>query len=439
MKTCSVIASAAKQSHKNFLRDCFVTSFLAMTFSFALCLLPAANSFSQGVWTQKADFGGAARGDAVGFSIGTKGYIGLGASASYPYTKYQDFWEWDEATNVWTQKANFFSGRYGATGFSLGSKGYIGLGYNGSNCYQDFWEWDQTANTWTQKANFTGIARFYAVGFSIDKKGYIGTGNANSGIFYNDMWEWNGDTASLGYNTWTQKANFGGAGRFQAVGFSIGKKGYLGTGYNGNNGPVFNDFWEWNQATNAWTQKANFGGMQRSRSAGFSIYDKGYIGTGGTGYSSFNDFWEYDTTANSWAQKANFGGNYRYGAVGFSIGNKGYIGTGNDGYWEKDFWEYNPNANGVNEIDLENLISVYPNPSKGKINLTISQFEDLKMKGMEIYNTRGEKVYSKEAVNFQINSSSNFQIDLSTQPNGIYFIHLSTDKGNVTKRIILSY
>jgi hypothetical protein len=29
-------------------------------------------------WTQKADFGGAVRYGAVGFSIGTKGYVGTG-------------------------------------------------------------------------------------------------------------------------------------------------------------------------------------------------------------------------------------------------------------------------------------------------------------------------------------------------------------------------
>ena len=32
-------------------------------------------------------------------------------------------------------------------------------------------------------------------------------------------------------NTWTQKADFGGAGRYYATGFSIGSKGYIGTGY----------------------------------------------------------------------------------------------------------------------------------------------------------------------------------------------------------------
>ena len=42
-------------------------------------------------WTQKADFGGTARNAAVGFSIGSKGYIGTGYDGSYC----KDFWEYD--------------------------------------------------------------------------------------------------------------------------------------------------------------------------------------------------------------------------------------------------------------------------------------------------------------------------------------------------------
>ena len=39
------------------------------------------------------------RGNTVGFSIGTKGYIG-----SWLITN--EFWEYDPATNIWTQKAS---------------------------------------------------------------------------------------------------------------------------------------------------------------------------------------------------------------------------------------------------------------------------------------------------------------------------------------------
>src|SRR5215831_7362116 len=103
-------------------------------------------------------------------------------------------------------------------------------------------------------------------------------------------------------------------------------------------------------AQNTWTQKADFGESARRGATGFSIGSKGYIGTGTVANgSSKRDFWEYDPDLNTWTQKADFGGIAREGAVGFSIGSKGYLGTGNygtdGGIYTKDFWEYDPDLN----------------------------------------------------------------------------------------------
>src|SRR5947208_216381 len=91
----------------------------------------------------------------------------------------------------------------------------------------------------------------------------------------------------------------------------------------------------------SWVQKANFGGTTRRYDIGFAIGTKGYIGTGWDGTIYYNDFWEYDQGNNTWTQKANFGGTAREWATGFAIGTKGYIGTGSDISSERnDFWEY---------------------------------------------------------------------------------------------------
>ncbi len=284
------------------------------------------------LWTQKTDFGGTVRANAVGFNIGTKGYIGTGSNA-VGFTK--DFWEYDPTANSWTQKADFGgTARVRAVGFSIGTKGYIGTGSGAGGFKIDFWEYDPSVNSWTQKADFSGTARYAAVGFSIGTKGYIGTG-WDGGGFKNDFWEY--DPAS---NVWTQKTDFGGTARERAVGFSIGTKGYIGTGYDG----FFfrKDFWEYDPSTNSWTQKADFGGYEMYDAVGFSIGAKGYIGTGDYGVSYAKYFWEYNPAANSWTQKTDFGGTARFAAVGFSIGTKGYIGTGYNGAYQKDFWEYDP-------------------------------------------------------------------------------------------------
>ncbi|MFD2522899.1 Kelch repeat-containing protein [Emticicia soli] len=307
-------------------------------------------------WFKKADFGGTARQDAVGFAIGNKGYIGTGGSSGL-----SDFWEYDPATNVWTQKANFGGGnRRGAVGFSIGNKGYIGTGSQSSTAKSDFWEYNPASNVWTQKADVGGGIRTNAVGFSISNKGYIGTGTSKE-----DFWEY--DTTA---NVWSQKANFGGGIRSSAVGFSVSSRGYIGTGSVGSTRTV--DFWEYNPATDVWTQKANFGGSARHSAAGFVISNKGYIGTGNDGATQ-DDLWEYSPVTNTWTERNDFGRTGRADAVGFAVNNKGYIGTGyapdrsGDNQPAGDFWEYTPN---ITSLSINGDITV-----GGKLNRSIQSFQ----------------------------------------------------------------
>ena len=341
-------------------------------------------------WTAKANFSGGARNGAISFSIGTKLYMGTGVDSSGNYN--QDFWEYDQASNTWTQKADVPGGvRAQAVGFSIGAKGYVGLGIDSSYTpKQDFYEYDPTTNTWTAKANFGGGLRSDATGFSINTKGYVGMGIDYSTDPLNpkdDFWEYNPAA-----NTWTQKANFGGSttnintatttyglNRMDAVSFSIGTLGYVGTGSDGKSRQA--DFWEYapNAILGTWTQKANVPGvfvhpttsvstpyaaLPRNSAVGFSIGTKGYVGTGtsvqpGAGgpiilgggpipVSLQQDFWEYNPTTNVWTQKANFtattpagAGITRSGAAAAAIGStKGYIGTGTTGTSQQSFYEY---------------------------------------------------------------------------------------------------
>src|SRR2546422_157883 len=112
---------------------------------------------------------------------------------------------------------------------------------------------------------------------------------------------------SVNADSWVQDASFGGTARIGAVSFSIGARGYIGTGYDGI-APYKQDFWEYDLINDSWTQKANFGGTARQTAVGFGIFlSKGYIGTGYDGSTYKQDFWEYDPIANTWTQKANFG------------------------------------------------------------------------------------------------------------------------------------
>ena len=275
----------------------------------------------------------------------------------------------------------------------------------------------QAQNTWTQKTNYGGQGVQQAVGFSIGNKGYILTGMTPTAT--QEFWEY--DQSS---DTWAQRTNFSGTARQGAVGFSIGTKGYIGTGYDGSNYKT--DFWEFNPSSNSWTQKASYGGQGVQQATGFSIGAKGYIGTGMTP-SATQEFWEYSQSSDAWTQKANFSGTARQGSVGFSIGTNGYIGTGYDGTnYKNDLWEYSSSTTGVENIETENLISIYPNPSNGQINI-VSLF-DISL--IKITNLLGQTIYSASP------KAKNYSLNLDND--GIYLMMISSDKGTVTRTLTIT-
>ncbi len=312
---------------------------LKLLASFVLFFLysPSKSCSQTGTWQPKKTLEGAStRYLAVGFSIGAKGYMGTGYGNS---NFLKDFWEYDPATDTWSQKADFGGGpRVAAVGFSIGNKGYVGTGATNTGSDEDtkdFWEYDPETNVWTRKADFSGAARQVAVGFNIGNKGYIGTGRTTGfNTLFQDFWEY--DPAN---DTWLRKADFGGGARYATSGFSIGTMGYIGTGtdFTGGGFTFRSDFWEYNQATNTWTRKADFGGGTRELAVGFSINNKGYIGTG----LYAGDFWEYNPSIDTWARKADFGGGGRNMAAGFAVGGRGYICTG-AGSVINDLWTYIP-------------------------------------------------------------------------------------------------
>ena len=381
-------------------------------------------SLSQGTWTQKADFGGGERYSATGFSIGNKGYLGLGFD--YLDDSLRDIWEWDPVTNTWTKKADFWPmGTFYPVSFSIGTKGYLlsGTGYNGITYAQELWEYDPVADTWTQKASVpTGTpARESAVGFSIGTKGYIGIGHkidSLPGSYYQDFWEYDQTT-----NTWTKKADFKGAARVGAIGFSIGNKGYIGTGFDGSN--AIREFWEWDQGTNVWTRKADFGGTAEMFSSGFSIGNKGYIGT--------TELWEWDQATNIWTQKTGYKGYTGEAVAAFSIGNKAYMGTGYGGpvvYASKDFWEFDPlETTGIAKLAKENS-SIYPNPASNLINFNFNIPNNADVV-LDIYSVTGTLVKTV------LLNPNQHQINVTDLKNGIYMIEVKSNNWLDKQKLIV--
>jgi N-acetylneuraminic acid mutarotase len=297
-----------------------------------------------GNWVRLSYFDGVARYDAVGFSIGDKGYIGTGYDGS---DRLNDFWEYDPERNAWSQKADFPGAqRNSAIGFGLAGKGYIGTGYDGEHKLNDFWEYTPETNSWIRKADFGGSARYGALSMTIGNKGYVGTGY--DGNYLKDLWEYDPSADAWAIIT------FSGNKRRDAVGFSVNGKGYICTGIN--NGSYVTDMWEYDPETDTWTQKRNitdasdesydddYTSITGIQKVAFTIGGFAYLTTGGESTTS-QAVWKYDPVADLWEEKTSLEGSARTEAVCFAIGTRGYVATGHSSSYNfDDIWAFDPDS-----------------------------------------------------------------------------------------------
>lgn len=79
-------------------------------------------------------------------------------------------------------------------------------------------------------------------------------------------------------------------------------------------------------------------------------------------------------------------------------------------------------------------ISVYPNPTSGRINIELFDFIDASV-DIRIYNTIGETIWHQQ---FDTLEEAILTPDLSTWPDGVYTINLITDDLQISKQIFLS-
>jgi N-acetylneuraminic acid mutarotase len=198
---------------------------------------------------------------------------------------------------------------------------------------------DVQDGNWLDAAPIGSYPRSSASCFVIGDSAYIGLGyNETVGGLGRlaDFWRFCLDSG------WQQVADFPGHARSNAVGFSLGNYGYVGTGYDGVN--PYSDFYQYDPLHNQWIPKASFPGVARYDATGFGLLGKGYIGTGFSIYW-LSDFYQYDPITDTWARTAGTAGPFskRRGAVSFVYNNRAYIVTGSSsGGMVKDFWSFDP-------------------------------------------------------------------------------------------------
>jgi hypothetical protein len=86
----------------------------------------------------------------------------------------------------------------------------------------------------------------------------------------------------------------------------------------------------------------------------------------------------------------------------------------------------------ANETFLESTFTIFPNPSKGSFNI---EFKDLSSSySVEVFDVTGKTIYEN---NFDQSSNLIQTINLGNTSNGVYFINIKSDKGIVTKKLIV--
>lgn len=283
---------------------------------------------------------------AVAFVINNEAYYGTGFN-EYLYPQqlgFGDFWKYSSTTNSWTKMAAFPGEvRYGAVGFSIGNKGYVGMGNQPSTQpYTDMWQYDAMTNQWKKLSDFPGEARSFALTFVINGKAYVGMGGNNllSNPYLLDFWEYDPTN-----DTWKALNNFPGTARGAGyVSFVSGGKGYYGLGVSTREFTYgLKDFWEYNPITDTWLQKSDFVvNDYRYLCTSASVKGKAYI-MGGYASSGIElkECWEYNFKADTWNRRMDLS-HTLYAASSFSLNNQIFLvgGFSKKGVYNQDMFTY---------------------------------------------------------------------------------------------------
>ena len=253
--------------------------------------------------------------NALIFSIDDVPFIGLGYMPLMGKNSY--FYYYVPESRSWEQVAVEYPGgsREEAVAFVIGHKAYVGLGYTAGKTdpmhyYDDFYVYDSDSKTWELLAfEFPGESRAGAVAFSIGGKGYVGTGFSENAYRLSDFYEFDPVTG------WKQVTNIGYA-RAGAHAFVANGYGYVCFGDGANDVQKFDPELKTWKSQPIWYDKDETEKLHSSLTASFVINKDGEDFV----YLWGNERWGYNPRENVWKKvKYPIGGEY-----GFTIGGRGF-------------------------------------------------------------------------------------------------------------------
>jgi N-acetylneuraminic acid mutarotase len=365
-------------------------------------------------WTQKANFGTNGRHRGIGLAIGNKGYMGLGHyNGAGPNIVLSDWWEFDPATNSWTQRADYVgnngNGNYACMAFGMDEFGYIGGGQVGSD--DNLYRFDPITNSWSDMGSMP-VDYANREGFVVNNKGYAAIGTSlNEYDPSTNLWT---PKNQLPFSVWTWNSTF-----------VIDGKGYVKSN---------SSLWEYKPLSDQWVSRASFPGLASAGGASFSQSNKGYIVCGYDGSLSLiqSELWEFDPATNAWTQLPDFPGSSRRFCSAFTVNNRSYLGIGTSGTNYNDFWEFNANlvTAGINSLENDIQFSYGPNPSTDLVRFSSQELTEYTIR---VYTMTGQLITTIESVNAQC------ELHRNGLPSGTYLFEVMQDtKPLITKRLIFN-
>lgn len=244
----------------------------------------------------------------VGFSIGNKGYFGLGSISSQANLK---FWQYDLATDEISEIASFpGEGREFPISFTINGKGYIGLGISVDTkmLLVDFWQYDPTLDSWMQLMDFTGETRYpfspfggYPCVFATSGYGYVGLGVDANREFVSSIMKYDPVL-----NSWMPIAAYPEGGVHDLMSGSVGNMGIVGLGDNeinpGSSSGNFDTFWGYEEANDNWDPLPELT-VRPDSYIGYKVSDRQFL-LGTVNGVILPIHVEYDATSNMWVSRS---------------------------------------------------------------------------------------------------------------------------------------
>ena len=373
------------------------------------CFALAPQLFGQ-FWIQKSSLGGPGRHRATGCATSHRGYMGLGhVNGTGQDISFKDWWEYDPASDTWTQKADFPVSTHGAVSFVVDNCPVVG---GGSALSTQFYKFDPQQNTWTPIANCILSNPGDSQGFSVNNQGFV--------YYTNQLAKYDPST-----NAWTMCATAPISFGSWTCSFAIEGSGFIKGG---------NQLWEYKPLHDQWYQRATFPGVSTGGSAAFAIQQHGYVTSGYVGGLSVvtEQVWSFHPATNSWKQEIDFLGSSRRFPVAFAIHDRGYIGTGTNGVNFNDFWQFNPTDNSIGLEENNFAVKVYPNPVVEHLHIqSLGLLHD--QLELSIFDMNGKLLLKEDLLYLQQN------IDVTALKTGTYILKIGTSnqilhQENIVKR-----